>query len=179
MLPEKIAKALNEIDAKREPIDELISGLIDSLKKSEAGEAPSIEWIAERMAFTFCENYNWSRWDGSGWGTYYGPLMVSSNEDGSVSIAPSIDKVTVGIIDYWRKRAKEVTHPVLRARYAGLAWDFAKNIKTFRPDPEMAKILIDSNLELSNLNLYPHAIYIIPKLSYSLKTAIEIKDSTE
>src|SRR4051812_34614862 len=39
------------------------------------------------------------------------------------------------------------THPILRARYADLAWDMSRAIAEASPNPEMARVAIDAYIE--------------------------------
>lgn len=46
--------------------------------------------LAEVMAFDFMENYEDKK---SGWGTYFGPMYVLNNNDGTANESPSIRKL--------------------------------------------------------------------------------------
>ncbi|HSA04233.1 MAG TPA: hypothetical protein P5145_01460, partial [Tenuifilaceae bacterium] len=91
----------------------------------ENGTEGSLELKAEIMAFSFVENYTNKE---TSWGTYFGPMIVMNNGDGTAIESPSIKLVTKEIIDYWTKRTNETTNPFLKARYLGLIWDFSKPV---------------------------------------------------
>jgi len=54
------------------------------IKEEEKEEIPS-QWIAEAMAFDFVQNYQNKE---TGWGTYYGPMMVWNNDNGTATESP-------------------------------------------------------------------------------------------
>src|SRR5690242_14513200 len=87
-------------DINRKGFDEFeVSSKLKSIAP-EKREEISIELLAEMMAFDFMENYPDRR---TGWGTYFGPMMVWSNGDGTSTESPSIKLVTPQILDYWEK----------------------------------------------------------------------------
>jgi len=87
----------------------------------EKGAEVSTELRAESMAFDFVEDY--TDMD-TGWGTYFGPMMVRNNGDGTSTESPSTRLITPEIMDYWSKRITETNNPILKARYSGLIWDW-------------------------------------------------------
>jgi hypothetical protein len=92
--------------------------------KEEEKEVP-LEVQYESMAFDFYESGTANK----DWGTYYGPMAVFRGDDGRMYESPSLSLVTPVMLDYWTQRAKEVKHPVMCNRYAGLAWDFSRHPK--------------------------------------------------
>lgn len=86
---------------------------------------------AEIMAFHFMEATTENE---SNWGTYFGPEIVWGNEDGSTTESPSIKLVNQEMIDYWKRRLAETNNPLLKARYAGLIWDFSNPVLKAKPD---------------------------------------------
>lgn len=84
----------------------------------------SAEVRAELTAFEFMENFTDKP---SVWNTYYQPLIYF--QDGEhVHQVPDIRLLTEEIISYWKSRAVEVIHPILRGRYIGLYCEFAKTV---------------------------------------------------
>ena len=84
---EALMDALSKFDQEIRTISERdVSKAIQSVKDSSLSEPP-MQLIAEAMAFDFWENY---RSQETGWGTYYGPMFVFSNEDGTTTEWPSI-----------------------------------------------------------------------------------------
>ena len=87
----------------------------------------------------------------SPWKTYFGSILLREAED------PSHFSAIAGrggyVIGHWKPRAREIKHPVLRARYADLVWDLSRVIGQINPDPAMARIAIDSYLESLSMKL--------------------------
>lgn len=80
------------------------------------------------------------------WGTYFGPMASETDKDGKNIYFPDIAGADARVIAHWAARARAVTHPVLKARYADLAWDLCPVIAKARRDPEMARVAIDAYL---------------------------------
>jgi hypothetical protein len=166
--------ALSKFDQEMKTISERdVSKAIQSVKDPNLSEPP-MQLIAEAMAFDFWENY---RDQITGWGTYYGPMSVFSNADGTATEWPSMKKVTKEIIDYWTERAKTAKHPVLRARYADLVWDFQKVVTNESPHYSIAQIVIDSTIEIAQRNCYAPEVNVIRKLERALSLACALNDS--
>ncbi len=164
---------LGEFDQEIKSISERdVSKAIQSIKDPNLSELP-MQLIAEAMAFDFWENY---RNQETGWGTYYGPMFVFSNAEGTATEWPSVRKVTEQIINYWIDRAKTAKHPVLRARYADLVWDFQKLTTKEAPRYSMAQIVIDSTVEIARRNYHSHPVDVIKKLERALSLAIALND---
>lgn len=171
-----LKEALVKYDQDIEPITETdVSHVIRALRDPKDISEPPMQWIAEVMAFDFCEDYENQS---SGWGTYYGPMMVLKNDDGTSTESPSIQKVTQQIIQYWSERAIASKHPVLRTRYADLVWDFSKVVTKTPPHYTMAHIVIDSIIEIAQRNCHKHEVYVIKKLERALSLAVALKDSS-
>ncbi len=150
-----------------------VSKAISSARDPKDLSEPPMQWLAEAMAFDFHENYHDQR---TGWGTYYGPMFVCDNGDGTITEWPSLKKLTPQIIQYWSDRAKAAKHPVLRARYADLVWDLQKVITGESPDYSMAQIVIDSSVEIAHRHCHAHEVHVIEKLGRALSLAIILND---
>ena len=87
------------------------------------------------------------------WGTYFGPIGSGTSDDGTAWYSPDINDAVPEVIHHWTARAKAVTHPVLKARYADLAWDLSRLVAKTSPHPDMAKIAIDAYLASIRDNL--------------------------
>jgi len=151
-----------------------VSTAVRALRQKNNQGEPPMEWLAEAMAFDFCENY---RNKDTGWGTYFGPMMVMPDESGQMIESPSIRRVTAEMLDYWTKRAKESKHPILRARYAGLVWDFTKEVTGQAAGVEIAHIRIDSIVEIAASNCHKYETDVITKLEHALYLAIRLNDT--
>ncbi|MGH7889633.1 MAG: DUF4209 domain-containing protein [Thermodesulfobacteriota bacterium] len=164
---------IDKFDNSSDPFSEYtISDALRPLLKDETKE-PTFECLAEALAFHFCEN---NQSEENPWGTYFGPTMVLRNNDGTVTESPSIKLVTPEMIVYWTKRATEAKHPILKARYADLVWDFSKTVTGKAAHFSMSQITIDSILDIAQNDLHEHEIYVIVKLKRALSLAISLND---
>lgn len=169
-----IREILDKIDQSAEKTDEhQISSAIKKDLPEIPDSDPSIELLAESMAFDFCENYPDKV---PGWGTYYGPKITMGNDDGTYTEYPSLTRVDAGILDHWITKAHESKHPVLRARYADLVWDLTQPTTDSRPDVSMAHISIDSILEIAKKDLHTREADVKFKLRRALNLALSISD---
>jgi len=169
-----LTDVLGKFDREIKTISERdVSKAIQSVRDPNLSEPP-MQLIAEAMAFDFWENY---RDQITGWETYYGPMFVFSNGGGTATEWPSVKKVTEQIINYWTDRAKTAKHPVLRARYADLVWDFQKVVTNESPHYSIAQIVIDSTIEIAQRNCYAPEVNVIRKLERALSLACALNDN--
>jgi hypothetical protein len=169
---QSLRDVLDAFDDNTDPITEhSVSDKIREISKIGDETPRSEEHVAEAMAFSFCENY---RSQETGWGTYFGPVAVWRNNDGTTVEVPNINQVTPAIIHYWSKRAEEAKNSILKARYADLVWDFSEKITKIRPKVEIAQIVIDSITEICKNDQHMHKINIIVKLKRALTLAAQI-----
>lgn len=95
---------------------------------------------AEVLAFGLVH----SRSNTSPWGTFFAPLGSSKLPNGTIVYHPDIAGTPKDVIPYWIGRAKSARNPILKARYADLAWEMCGVIADLRRDVEMARVAIDS-----------------------------------
>jgi hypothetical protein len=165
---------LGEFDQETKPISERdVAKAISLIGKSKGSSEAPMQLLAEAMAFDFCEDYHDKA---TGWGTYYGPMFVFNNGDGTVTEAPSLKRITEEIIKYWAERTKAAKHPILRARYADLVWDFKKLVTQQPPHYSMAQIVIDSTIEVAQRNCHSQKVNVKKRLERALSLAIALND---
>ena len=80
----------------------------------------------------------------SPWGTFFCPLASTEDKEGKTRYFPDISGANADVIDHWSRRARTITHPVLKARYADLVWDLSPLVSGARRNPEMARLAIDA-----------------------------------
>ena len=129
---------------------------------------------AELIAFDLIEEYQDTK---TGWGTYFGPMMVWNDNDGTATESPSIKLVTAQMIDYWEKRAKESTNPILIARYSGVVWDFKSKITGLNPSHEICRLYIKALVEIANGDFHKYDVNTYKKLKRALLLAISLNDN--
>ena len=163
-----------EIDNPDEKLSEhKISGAVRAHYTPINGQQPPMEVVAEVMAFDFSENYGERQ---SPWGTFFGPMFSLNNPDGTTTESPNIKDITPDIIEYWKQRTTEAKHPVLRARYSNLIWDFSKEVTGSPSDVIFARTLVDSIVDIAKTNSHKYDIDVIKKLERALSIAIGIND---
>lgn len=82
------------------------------------------------------------------------------------------------MIAYWTERAQAVSHSILKARYAGLAWDLAGKVAGAGKNENMARTYVEAALEIAEKRLGDHERFAMEKLAYALAVAISINDQT-
>ena len=104
-------------------------------------DAENLGAWAELLAFALRDNGT----NSSSRKTYFSLVSADPKDDATV-YSPDIAGAETEILSHWTQRAKTLKHPVLKARYADLAWDMSRAIANARPDPEMARTAIDAYL---------------------------------
>ncbi len=140
----------------------------------ENGTEGSLELKAEIMAFSFVENYTNKE---TSWGTYFGPMIVMNNGDGTAIESPSIKLVTKEIIDYWTKRTNETTNPFLKARYLGLIWDFSKPVLSSTPNYKIGIEYTKSLIEIVENGYCSNEFDLITKVKRAIQVAISLNET--
>ena len=166
-------EVISRFDSSNAPISEAqICDVLRSIRQQlEQTDITSRIWM-EEMTFLFSES---GRRGESQWGTYFGPFITGTNETGQYE-SPSIKQVTPEIIDYWKKRVADVKHPVLKARYAGLVWDFSEAIIGKSADVIFARTRIDSILEMVSSDFNKYDIDVFSKLEHALSLSLSLRD---
>jgi lysyl-tRNA synthetase, class I len=81
------------------------------------------------------------------WGTHFGPIATLVRDDGTEFYRPDIEGTEPVTWSHWCHRAEAVTQPMLKARYADLAWDMAIAVgKQQRRTPKWAIVAVDAYL---------------------------------
>ncbi|MCK5024868.1 MAG: hypothetical protein KAR56_04550, partial [Thermoplasmata archaeon] len=152
-----------------------IESAIGNLRKriENNGQEIDIDTKAELMAFGFSENHQDNE---NGWGTYFGPMAIFPNDHGQMMESPSLALVDSEMLQYWTQRAKSAKHPILKARYAGLVWDFNKKVNDSPPDIQMAHVRIDAICDIVRGNCHKFKTDVITKLKHALELAISINN---
>lgn len=166
---EDLESILKQLDkAKKKLNEEEISKRLNDFIDEKYDEDPPKTILAEQIAFDFVEDYPE---DKNTWNTYFGPMFTLSGKE-----YPSIKKITPKIINYWEKRADESEHPILKARYSNLVWDFTEEITEEHPSHKIGQIFIDTVIEITNNDLHKDETNVIKKLERALNIALELND---
>ncbi len=60
------------------------------------------------------------------WDSYFGPVSSGVDHAGNEVHFPDATQIEREVIEYWKLRAEQTPHPILRARYADLAWEIGR-----------------------------------------------------
>jgi len=141
-VPAVIDSVIAEFDGATTPFDE--HAIREALVAARTAlvnptAADNLGAWAEVLAFALVPN----RARSGPWNSYFGPVATGTKEDGSPYYAPDIAGTEPQVVAHWARRARDVRHPILKARYADLSWDLSRTIAKLKPDPDMARIAID------------------------------------
>ena len=157
-LPEPLRLVLREYDVQTNDFYEDQLGFALKGRFGECGEISEPQrkaCFAEIAAFQFSDTLARAK---NPWETRFGPIITGTLEDDTPYCFPDISEVDQAIIQYWTQRANDAQHPVLKARYADLAWDLAKAATDGRPSIQMARQAIDSYIECDCRSSYTHRV---------------------
>ncbi|WP_456061861.1 DUF4209 domain-containing protein [Bradyrhizobium oligotrophicum] len=135
-------------------------------------EAENLGGWAEALGFALFP----SKSNTSPWSTYFGPMATSVDAEGNSHYHPDIGGTPAEVLDHWAMRATSLKHPVLRARYADLAWDLAYAIGRRRRDLIAARTAIDNYLESASERFRSERYHQYDAVDRALDLAIQIKD---
>jgi len=189
-VPKPAIAYLDEVDKQIKPIDEyhVFSELLKAIGPIEQYLADDRKGIfAEVAAFQFQRADSEQR---KVWGIYWTEFSSGTSANGRWHL-PEIAQVDFEVITHWISRAEQFKHPVLKARYADLAWEIGKylqrNIKneivagaSLEPitiPHNLIQIAIASYLDGITNNLYPDDYTTWQVISRALQLAISTKNS--
>lgn len=132
------------LDQTNEATDEIkISGgirsEIDALNKDAAEDIPT-DLKAAHTAFSVSQSYDPDR---KPWNTYFQPMGSGTTADGTPAYFPDIPKMPTAFFDEWINAADTRTHPIIRARFNDLVWDFWPYFRKEKRNVEYALRAID------------------------------------
>jgi Domain of unknown function (DUF4209) len=112
------------------------------------------------------------------WDMYWQPLSSATDKAGKDHFSPDVAAVDAEIIEQWRSRAQTTRHPLLRARYADLAWEVTRFREDLgrRPDVTMARSAVDGYLDAVEGTLFVDDIYAWNYVERAIELAASIRD---
>ena len=169
-----IDDVLSAFDTSFKPFQERdVAKEINKFLQDTGVENPDSLQLADLMAFEFMEAVNNEE---TRLKTHFKPFVVLT--DGTEY--PSVERISAEMVGRWETRARQLRHPLLKARYAGLVWDLKKIVTGNKPSLEFAHIMMDSNITLSTLtqndNEILSSVLVPKKLAWALSAAIFIND---
>lgn len=177
MVPTPLEEILQRFDAKEEPFNEFtIGGEIKTARGAltEPSDAENLGAWAEVLAFALATDRHENPWN-----SYFGPMGSGVNAEGKTVYFPDITGTPPEVITHWATRARTLKHPLLKARYADLAWDMSGPIGNHKRDPEDARIAIDSYLDAIPRMAEDHEHVTFAIRALDLAVLIGDKDRTD
>ncbi|HEY1726386.1 MAG TPA: ATP-binding cassette domain-containing protein [Steroidobacteraceae bacterium] len=109
---------------------------------------------------------------------YWQPLSSATDTLGNDQFLPDVAIVDAEIIEQWCSRAQTTRQPLLRARYADLAWEITRYRKDLarRPDVAMARSAIDGYLDAVEGTLFVDDVYAWNYVERAIDLAASIGD---
>jgi len=174
--PDFVTNLLRNYDTALPPVAEyqVESALFAALQRhTPLSQGDEGGFWAEVWAFRLppCE-----RGETSAWGTQFGPRPVEGAQIVSSGFFPDIKQEGAELIEYWKGRAEESIHPVLKARYADLVWDLTRVPTDTRPDIKFARLAVDGYLEAVDTRLYQDETDGIRYATRALNLLLSIND---
>lgn len=158
----ELADTITQLDTAKEKLSE---HSILSRIKCNKGEDESDETRWEDMAFSFMEARE------TGWGTYYGPMMVWTDDDGVTYESPELSAVDKETLNYWALRSGQTQNPIMTARYAGLVWDLTPKVLGKCADHTVAISHVEALVTVCERQLFEHSIEAIQKIERAYNVA--------
>ena len=180
--------AFDAVDRNPQPIDEM--DLSTQLHQVLVARGGQLERAEKRGAFAVIGALHFMSRRTYGtpvWNMEWQPLSGWTDNQGGVHHDPDVAQVDDDIIREWAHRARAAQHPILRARYADLAWEIAKlrNAaarddqdcgRPLRPDVDNARIAIDAYLEAVERQLAHEFFHAWRYLGRAIELAVSISD---
>jgi hypothetical protein len=176
LVPAALELVIQDFDSAKRPFTELdvqqaLGKARGSLQTPSDGE--NFGAWAEVLAFSLAG----SSAQASPWGTFFVPMGSGTDKDGNTVYFPDIADADAQVIAHWIGRAKTVSHPVLKARYADLVWDLCTTIVAgTRRDPELARLAIDGYVASVSITVLPGLHERCGAALRALDLAITIRD---
>jgi hypothetical protein len=151
-VPPWVQDILDRFNATTEPHSELVIAESLSKERPKHGDLSEEDWkgyIAEYSVFFFGEGGKGE----SVRGTYLRPMVEFTQGQNTIR-KPDITRLDADTLVHWQQRAIETNNPVMKARYADAAWDFAKPIANLQPDYKCAHLAIDGYIEATARHFY-------------------------
>ncbi len=119
-LPPAIEAVIQDFDGSKTPFTELDVQQAPSMARASLptpSDGDNFGAWAEVLAFSLAGTGT----QASPWSTFFGPMGSGTDKDGNTAYFPDIAGADARVVAHWIGRAKTVSHPVLKARYADLA----------------------------------------------------------
>jgi lysyl-tRNA synthetase class 1 len=155
---------LDALDQKHKAVDEVeistfLRREIEALKKNGAAKIPT-DLEAANIAFLVSERHDP---DSNPWNTYFQPMASVTAADGTPAYVPDVPKMPTTVFDEWVNAADTRTHPIIKARFSDLVWDFWRFFRQEKRNVKYAHQAIDAYIAATSIEIsdeYQAWIYI-------------------
>lgn len=155
---EEILEKYNKQDFKNIGYEDIVMDLNSVASEEQKNEKFAFEQLAFRLQPQHGENP---------WGNYhYGPQFTFCDVNGTPVYSPSYAEVTKEAVEYWNDRIAECDNPLLKLRYATLAWDFQPSICHKQNDGNLYNIIVDTALNVCNGDYFKHPVLTVNILEW-------------
>lgn len=170
-LQEELAQAIKEMDARAGSFSEaeVFDKLRGVLGNKQASPEEFALYLGESNAFFFSPR----RKEDAPFPGYFQPPMWFTASDGSTVYSPDPASLTSSAIALWREHLQGCVHPVLRARYADLLWEFQKQVDGTRPPLQYAQTAMDAYLTAAaQVDAASHEVVVWLDRAISIATSV-------
>ena len=146
------------------------------LRSCNEEDRTTIPYIAESYALELkedCQSEN-DQFNGK---FYFGPTMITKDESGNFFEYPDRNTITKEIVDYWERRILSSQNVYLKARYAGLVWDFKPFVTDEKRDFNIALTYIRSLIDSVNGDYSAHPIMSIKLIERAILLSNSFKQA--
>jgi lysyl-tRNA synthetase class 1 len=147
---------------------------IARMGKPDPGDEGWKAFLAEFSVFFFREAGE----EHSIWKTYFAPMAILTKNDGTELLNPDFAALDADSVAHWVARARSVTNPLMRARYADAVWDLGSRISGEKRQYACAILAIDSYIEAVRQKLYSMINEEVQALRRALDLSLSLKDVT-
>jgi hypothetical protein len=177
IIPPAIHDALVVYEANPVPIAEI--ELQAALRRAMSKTAADLTRDERRGAWAEVAAFHFVPADGADrepWGSYFKPIRTGRNEQGLPMYSPNADDIDPEILEYWEIRASLTQHPLLRARYADLVWEFGRLALGAKANTGFAWVAADAYLTTVERRLVEHEAQAWRFIDRALEIAIRLDD---
>lgn len=167
-----LQEILSEYDIEGKHFDPSIYAL--KYNNIDIAQTDTTACMAEAMAAWFSEGYT-SNHDSCKGRFYFGPSMVMRSDDtGEFIECPDRKLISPEILSYWETRMNNAKNHILKARYAGLVWEFKTFVTGEKCGIEVARVYIKSLINIVNNDYLPHPTYSTKQAERAIKLSKQL-----
>ncbi|MBU2808893.1 MULTISPECIES: DUF4209 domain-containing protein [Acidithiobacillus] len=179
-IPQTLLEIINRFDAAENPFTPL--DVYTALSRGRIAKDISSYMLDERLgmeaeliAFGTIHGFMNKR---DPWGSFYRPMVTLADQTGKELYYPDVRQANSDFHAHWVGRADVVTNPILKARYADIAWDLGKLAGATRKDVRMARTAISAYLDVLCLGLVEQNQDSFDVAKRAVDLSVQIKDDT-